>query len=48
MFNRRLLQATSGGDIPIPVDVPTASCGIYADIYHSRKCDAIRVILVSA
>lgn len=20
----------------------------YADIYHSRKCDAIRVILVSA
>lgn len=24
MFNRRLLQATSGGDIPIPVDVPTA------------------------
>lgn len=23
-------------------------CGIYADIYHSRKCDAIRVILVSA
>lgn len=25
MFNRRLLQATSGGDIPIPVDVPSAS-----------------------
>lgn len=24
MLNRRLLQATSGGDIPIPVDVPTA------------------------
>lgn len=24
MFNRRLLQTTSGGDIPIPVDVPTA------------------------
>lgn len=24
MFNRRLLQATSGGDIPIPVDIPTA------------------------
>ena len=24
MFNRRLLQATSGRGIPIPVDVPTA------------------------
>ena len=24
MYNRRLLQATSGGDIPIPGDVPTA------------------------
>lgn len=26
----------------------TTKSGIYADIYHSRKCDAIRVILVSA
>lgn len=38
MFNRRLLQATSGGDIPIPVDdVPTACFVPSRNQYNAQR-----------
>lgn len=43
MFNRRLLQATSGGDIPIPVDVPTACFVPSRNQYNAQNHNVTRL-----